>query len=250
MKTFTLITGASAGIGHAAAEKFASDGRNLLLIARRFDRLEALKEALEKKYKIEVRIQTLDVTDRKALDSFFTSLKDISIDVVINNAGLALGTEPFDQYDFADVDTMIDVNIRAMARVAQLSIPFLKKTKGHLVNLGSIAGTLTYPGGTIYCSTKHFVHAFSEGLRKDLLGTGVRVTIIAPGRVETEFSEVRYHGKDKEKANAIYREIESLQPADIADAIHYAVSAPKHVNVELLLIMPTAQAGTAVKRVA
>lgn len=247
--SFTLITGASAGIGLAAAKLFASKGHNLLLLARRFDRLEALKKDIEKAHKVEVKIFELDVTDRKKLDAFFTSLKDLSIDVVINNAGLALGTEPFDQYDFADVDTMIDVNIRAMARVGQLSIPFLKKTKGHLVNLGSIAGTLTYPGGTIYCATKHFVHAFTEGLRKDLLGSGVRVTTIAPGRVETEFSEVRMKHKDDAKANAIYREIESLQPEDIADAILYVVSAPKHVNIELMLVMPTGQAGTTVKRV-
>lgn len=245
MPTFILITGASSGIGRAAAEKFATEGRNLILVARRFDRLQELKAKLEKN-NVEVRIHELDVTDRAALDTFFADLKNLTIDVIINNAGLALGTQPFDQYDFADIDTMIDTNIRAMTRVAFLGLPFLKKSNGHLINLGSIAGMQTYAGGTIYCATKHFVHAFSQGLRKDLLGSDVRVTIVAPGRVETEFSEVRMKG-DK-SANSIYREIESLQPSDIADAMWYAVSAPKHVNLELLLVMPTHQAAMQVKK--
>lgn len=245
MPSYTLITGASSGIGRAAAEKFAKEGRNLILVARRLDRLKELKTALEK-HKVEVQIHELDVTDRQGLDGFFGSLKDLSIDVVINNAGLALGNQPFDQYNFADIDTMIDVNIRAMTRVAFLGLPFLKKSSGHLINVGSIAGMQTYPGGTIYCATKHFVHAFSQGLRKDLLGSDVRVTIVAPGRVETEFSEVRMKG-DK-SANKIYQEIESLQPEDIASAMWYAASAPKHVNVELMLVMPTHQAAMQVKK--
>lgn len=242
---FTLITGASAGIGKACAERFAQEGRHLILVARRADRLRELQASLSK-HGGEIRTCELDVTDRSALDGFFASLKGVSIDALVNNAGLALGTEPFDAYDFADIDTMIDVNVRAMMRVAYLALPFLKRTKGHLVNLGSIAGIETYGGGTVYCGTKHFVHAFTEGLRKDLLGTGVRVTTVAPGRVETEFSEVRLKG-DTAKAKQVYQGYIPLQAADIADAVWYAVSRPAHVNVELMLVMPTAQAGLNVK---
>lgn len=245
MKPFTLITGASAGIGEAAAKRLAAEGQNLILVARRIDRLKKLKVELEKSG-IEVRIHELDVTDKAALESLFTKdLKDISLDVLVNNAGLALGTEGFDAYDFADVDTMIDVNIRAMTRVAHLALPLLKKSKGHIVNLGSIAGIESYAGGTVYCATKAFVHSFTRGLRQDLLGTGVRVTTVAPGRVETEFSDVRLKG-DTAAAKKVYQNCVPLQAADIADAICYAVTRPKHMNVELMLVMPTDQAGTRV----
>lgn len=246
MKPFILITGASAGIGEATARLLASQKRNLILVARRGERLALLKTELEKSHSIEVRTHTLDVTDRFALDTFFRSLGGLQIDVLVNNAGLALGTEPFDQYNFTDVDTMIDVNVRAMMKVAYLALPFLKATKGHLVNLGSIAGIETYAGGTVYCGTKHFVHAFTEGLRKDLQGSGVRVTTVAPGRVETEFSEVRLKG-DTSAAKKVYAGYVPLAASDIADAIVYAVTRPPHVNVELMLVMPTAQAGLSVK---
>lgn len=245
MKPFTLITGASAGIGEATATRLAAEGQNLLLIARRIDRLKKLKPELEKAG-VEVRIFELDVTDRAALESFFKNdLKDIELKILVNNAGLALGTESFDAYDFSDVDTMIDVNIRAMARVAHLSLPLLKKSQGHIVNLGSIAGIESYAGGTVYCATKHFVHSFTRGLRQDLLGTGVRVTTIAPGRVETEFSDVRLKG-DIASAKKVYQNCVPLQASDIADAICFAVTRPKHVNLELMLVMPTDQAGTRV----
>lgn len=244
-KGFTLITGASAGIGKACAERFAMEGRHLILVARRADRLEALQKSLSG-HGVEIRVRALDVADRPALDTFVDSLEGLTLDAVINNAGLALGTESFDAYDFADIDTMIDVNVKAMMRVAYRTLPFLKRSKGHLVNLGSIAGLETYAGGTVYCSTKHFVHAFTEGLRKDLLGSGVRVTTVAPGRVQTEFSDVRLKG-DTAKAKQVYQGYVPLQAEDIADAIWYAVSRPAHVNVELMLVMPTAQAGLSVK---
>lgn len=245
MKVFTLITGASAGIGQATARRFAEEGRNLVLIARRGERLEALKEECSG---VEVRIFEADVTDGGLLEKIFAKdLADVSIDVLVNNAGLALGRDAFDQYDFADIETMIDVNITAFLKVAHLGLPFLRKTRGHLVNLGSIAGMQTYGGGAVYCGTKHFVHAFTEALRHDLLGSGVRVTTVAPGNVETEFSIVRHKG-DTAKAEAVYKGFEPLKPEDIADAIFYAVSRPPRVNTELLLVMPTAQAGTTVFR--
>ena len=172
-------------------------------------------------------------------------IKGKVIDVVVNNAGLALGLEAFDRNDPLDIERMIDVNVKAFLHIAHLSLPLLRASKGHLINLGSIAGTETYSGGTVYCGTKHFVHAFTRGLRKDLLGSGVRVTIIAPGRVETEFSDVRLKG-DTSAAKKVYEGYEPLQPEDIADAIWYCVSRPSHVNIEEMLVMPAAQAGISV----
>lgn len=245
MKSYTLITGASAGIGEASARLFATHGRNLILIARRGEKLKKLKEELSS---VDVKILAADVTDFPTIEKYFKEdLADVSIDVVINNAGLALGRDPFDQYNFADIQTMVDVNITAFLKIAHLSLPFLKKTKGHLLNLGSIAGMQSYGGGAVYCGTKHFVHAYTEALRHDLLGTGVRVTTIAPGNVETEFSVVRHKG-DKAVADAVYKGFTPLKPEDIADAMWYAVSRPAHVNTELMLVMPTDQAGITVHR--
>ncbi len=235
----TLITGASSGIGEATARLFAKQKRNLILLARRKDRLEKLRQELAG---VDVRICEADVTDHEALEALFASFKGIEIDVVVNNAGLALGMDAFDGQDFSDVRRMIDVNVTGMMKVAHLSIPFLRKTNGHLVNLGSIAGLETYAGGTVYCATKHFVHAFTSGLRKDLIGSGVRVTTVAPGKVETEFSIVRLKG-NAEAAKALYKNYRALKAEDIADAVRYAVECPPHVDVEQILVMPTDQAG-------
>lgn len=240
---YALITGASSGIGEATARVFAKQKKDLILIARRDDRLATLQKELSKNS--DVRIHVCDVTDYAALEKLFASFDDTEIDIVVNNAGLALGVGSFETQDFANIEHMVQVNILGMMKVAQLSLPLLRKTKGHLVNLGSIAGLQTYPGGTVYCGTKHFVHAFTEGLRKDLLGTGVRVTTVAPGRVHTEFSLVRLKG-DKQKADAVYSDCVPLEAQDIANAIWYAVSCPPHVNVEQMLVMPTDQAGTVV----
>lgn len=191
---------------------------------------------------VDIKIFELDVTDHVAVESMFRDLGDTTIDAVINNAGLALGTESFESYDWNDIRTMVDVNVTAMMKVAYLAIPFLKKTKGHLVNLGSIAGREQYAGGTVYCATKSFVHAFTHGLRLDLLGSGVRVTTVSPGRVETEFSDVRLKG-DTQAAKKVYEGYTPLSAEDIADAIEYVLTRPPHVNVEDMLVMPTDQAG-------
>lgn len=241
LMTYALITGASSGIGEATARLLAGKGRNLIVLARRGDRLKKLQTDLLQQ-KIEVRIHACDVTDHKALEKLFSGWSDVSIDLVVNNAGLALGVGPFDEQDFADIAHMVEVNILGMMKVAHLSLPFLKKTKGHLINLGSIAGKETYAGGTVYCGTKHFVHAFTQGLRKDLLGSGVRVTTVAPGKVQTEFSLVRLKG-DAKKASAVYAEYTPLGAKDIAEAIWHAVSSPAHVDLEEILVMPTDQAG-------
>ena len=247
MPSYTLITGASSGIGKATAELLAKHGRNLILIARRGERLAAIKTALEEQYSIEVITEALDLKDKKKTEQFFSSISHLQIDAVINNAGLAVERLPFDQYNFNDVQEMVDVNISAFLRVAHAGMPFLKKSKGHLVNLGSIAGMQAYGGGAVYCGTKHFVHAFSHGLRQDLLGSGVRVTVIAPGNVDTEFSMVRFKG-DTAKATVVYDGYEPLHAADIAAAVYHALSAPPHVNTELMLVMPTAQAGLTIAK--
>lgn len=241
VSTYTLITGASSGIGEATANIFAMHGRNLILIARRKDRLETLQTSLSKEHNIDVIIHAVDVTNSKDLQKCFTSLQDKDIDVVINNAGLALGTEPLQDAIPEDGDTMIALNISGFLHVIEGSLPFLTKSKGHLVNLGSIAGLEPYRGGTVYCGTKSFVHGASKGLRHDLLGTGVRVTEIVPAKVETEFSVVRYKG-DKAKADAVYASYTPLSPLDIAEAIWFAVSRPAHVTIEHLVIYPTDQA--------
>lgn len=239
--SYTLITGSSSGIGEATARLFAARGRNLILIARRKERLDAIASELKDAHGIEIITKELDITDQKALHDFFASLKGKSIDAVINNAGLALGTDPLQESKPEDGDTMIAVNISGFLHVIEESLPLLLKSRAHLVNLGSIAGLEAYRGGTVYCGTKHFVHGASKGLRHDLLGTGVRVTEIAPAKVETEFSMVRYKG-DKKKANAVYQGYKALDPKDVAEAIWFCVSRAAHVNIEHLVIYPTDQA--------
>jgi len=241
VSAYTLITGASSGIGEATARLFAAQGRNLILIARRKDRLEALAKSITKEHGVEVITHVADVSDPKALAQCFASLKGKSIDVVINNAGLALGTEPLQDAKPEDGDTMIAVNIAGFLHVIEESLPFLLKSRGHLINLGSIAGLEAYRGGAVYCGTKSFVHGASKGLRHDLLGTGIRVTEIAPAKVETEFSMVRFKG-DKAKADAVYASYTPLSPLDIAETIWFAVSRPAHVTIEHLVIYPTDQA--------
>ncbi len=240
-KNFTLITGASAGIGEACALKLAQEGKNLILIARRKDRLDKLKKKLEAKYKITVLTYHVDLENLDEIEGFFKEIKGKSIDVLINNAGFALGKDSFENYAWNDFEHMINVNIKAFTRVAQLAIPHLKKTKGHIVNLSSIAALEAYEGGSVYCGTKAFVKMISKSLRIDLLGTGIRVTDIAPGAVETEFSIVRFKG-DKQRAKANYEGYVPLYAKDIADAIFYAISRPASINIEHMLIMPTAQA--------
>lgn len=241
MQSHILITGASKGIGRATAQRLAREGKNLLLLARDAEQLETLKKEIREYAHVDIVAKPLDVTDHKALEALFAEIKTLSLEAVINNAGMALGREPLENTPFEDVLAMVDLNINAFLHVAQLSIPFLKKSRGHLINIGSIAGLEMYEGGSVYAGTKHLVHGVTKGLRIDLLGTGVRVTEVAPGNVDTHFSITRYKG-DRERAAKAYEGYEPLHAEDIADAIWYAFSRPKHVNIEHLLIMPTAQA--------
>lgn len=190
---------------------------------------------------VEVQTFAVDVQDSDAVEAIFKHINDLDINILINNAGLALGKASFEEYDFADFEGMINTNIKGFLKVAQLSIPHLKKTKGHIVNISSIAGIEAYEGGSVYCASKAFVKMISRSLRIDLAGTGVRVTDIAPGAVETDFSNVRFK-RDSEKAASVYKGYAPLQPEDIADCIAFAVSRPAHVNIDSMLVMPTAQA--------
>jgi hypothetical protein len=239
---YSLITGASSGIGRATAIALANTGKNLILVARRKDRLDKLTYELQKKHKVDVQVYDTDLSIVENIDQLFEQLQAFKIDVLINNAGFALGKASIEDYDWNDFNQMIDVNVRAFTRVAQLAIPFIKKTKGHIINISSIAGLEAYEGGSVYCSTKAFVKMMSKSMRIDLAGTGVRVTDIAPGAADTEFSLVRFKG-DKKVADAVYNNFIPLYAEDIAETIVFALSRPISVNIEQIVIMPTAQAG-------
>lgn len=240
-KSFVLITGASSGIGESCAQLLASQKRNLLLLARRKDRLDQLKQELESAHQVTIQTYQVDLSHPEEIEAFFSEIADLSVDTLINNAGLALGKASFESYDWQDFDRMIDINIKAFTRVAQLSIPHLKKTEGHIVNISSVAGIEGYEGGSVYCGSKAFVKMISKALRIDLMGTNIRVTDIAPGAVDTEFSTVRFKG-DADKADSVYQGYTPLYAKDIAETIAFALSRPQHVNLESILIMPTAQA--------
>lgn len=238
-----LITGASSGIGQACARLCAEQGARLILCARRVDRLDALAKELSRKQDKEHYILPLDVRCHEQVVNQLTSLPEQwqSIDVLVNNAGLALDSLPLHQGVEAHWDTMIDTNIKGLLYVSRAIIPgMLERHRGHIVNLGSIAGHEYYPNGNVYSATKHAVRAISKSMRLDLLGSPLRVTEIAPGAVETEFSEIRWD--DKQKAKEFYQDFEPLIAENIADAIVYCITRPQNMNVEQMVIMPTAQA--------
>lgn len=235
-----LVTGASSGFGAAAARRFLEDGDRVIAAARRRDRLEALaREFGERVLPLEV-----DVRDRAAVNAAIEGLpaRFAAIEVLVNNAGLALGLDPAQAADLDQWDQMIDTNCKGLAYVAHAVLPGMVERGGGLViNLGSIAGTYPYPGGNVYGATKAFVHQFSLELRADLQGTGVRVTSVEPGLSETEFSLVRFSG-DSARAAQVYEGKRPLVAADIAEAIHWTASLPPHVNINVIEMMPTAQA--------
>jgi NADP-dependent 3-hydroxy acid dehydrogenase YdfG len=240
---FALITGASAGIGLATAEALAKSGYGLLLTARRKERLSALQKHLKKKYGITVEIFPFDISKKTECDKFFTKNKQLlsQVSVLVNNAGLARGSDLFQEAKIEDFEEMIDTNIKGLLYLTRAIVPNMQKNGlGHIINLGSVAGRWVYQRGHVYCATKFFVRALSEGLRMDLLGSGIRVTNIEPGMVETEFSEVRL--RDKERAKKVYQGMKPLAADDIARAIVWCVEQPPHVNIQELVIFPTDQA--------
>jgi 3-hydroxy acid dehydrogenase/malonic semialdehyde reductase len=241
MKKIVMITGASSGFGESCAKRFAKEGWQLILIARRQKRLEKLKENLPNGKSI--HILPLDIRIRelvqKGLSELPQSLKNI--DVLINNAGIALGLEPAQKADLDDWETMIDTNIKGIIYLTRLVLPgMVERDWGHIVNIGSIAGSWPYPGGNVYGATKAFVKQFSFNLRTDLLGTAIRVTNIEPGMAETEFSIVRFKG-DTERAANVYKGAQPLKGEDIAESIYWAVNLPPHVNINRIELMPTVQ---------
>lgn len=244
MSSWALITGATSGIGWATAKALAAQGQHLLLTGRRYERLEALRnEILKQHSSLEVRLACFDVSDRFEVSEFLKEHQEIlpQVEVLVNNAGLALGTDKMQSANLDDWEIMIDTNIKGMLFMTRaLVAEMVKKNSGHIVNLGSVAGRWTYPGGGVYCATKFAVRALSEGLRMDLLGHNIRVTNIEPGMVHTEFSEVRL--KDKAAADKVYEGMKPLSSEDIAETIAWCLSRPSHVNIQELVIYPTAQA--------
>jgi hypothetical protein len=243
-----LITGATSGIGEATAIRLASQGWRLILTGRRADRLQELGDRLAATFGTDRLLLNFDIRDREASREAFGSLPEAwqQIDLLVNNAGLASGLEPLQEGDFDDWDRMIDTNIKGVLHATRLIAPLMiKRGGGHIVNVGSIAGKEVYANGVVYCATKHAVDALSKGMRIDLVPYGVKVTQVCPGAVETEFSEVRFHG-DKERAKNVYRGFTPLTADDIADVISYAVNLPDHVCLNDIVVMPKAQASATI----
>ena len=251
MSKTILITGASSGIGEGCARKFASQGARLLLNARSTDKLNALAEELKEKYNAECFVMPFDVCDRQSAAAALNALPQEwkAIDVLINNAGLAIGVDKEHEGNPDEWDVMIDTNVKALLSMTRLVVPgMVERGRGHIINIGSIAGDAAYPGGSVYCATKAAVKALSDGLRIDLVDTPLRVTNVKPGLVETNFSVVRFRG-DKDKADNVYRGIKPLNGDDIAEVVYFAASAPEHMQVAEILVMPTYQAtGTIVSK--
>lgn len=238
-----LITGASSGIGEATALTLANHGYNTILVGRRTDRLEALKASIEQNFPVQAYVATVDVRDKQAVQDMVNALPLAwrSVQVLINNAGLAWGLSAIDQGQLEHWDTMIDTNIKGLLYVTKFVTPLLVENgNGHIVNIGSIAGKEVYANGNVYCATKHAVDALSRSMRLDLSHYPIKVSAIHPGAVETEFSLVRFDG-DAERAASVYKGFENLVAQDIADAIWFMLSRPKHVNINEMTIMPTAQ---------
>jgi 3-hydroxy acid dehydrogenase / malonic semialdehyde reductase len=234
-----LITGASSGIGEACARAFAEAGAKLILSARRLQRLQALAAEL----KTPPHLITLDVRDQPAVERAISALPQEwrDIDILLNNAGLSRALTKLQEYDIEDIDEMVDTNVKGLLYVTRAIAPgMVARGRGHIINIGSIAGHWTYPNGAVYCATKAAVKSISEGLKMDLTGTPVRVSSVDPGLVETEFSIVRFHG-DEERARKVYEGMKPLTGTDVADVVLFCATRPPHVNINDVILMPVAQ---------
>lgn len=246
MARIVLITGATSGFGKACAEKFASEGYDCILNGRREDRLLELKSSLEKKYSINVLALVFDVQDQQKI---FSSIQSIpanwqKIDILINNAGLALGRDYFDEASLDDWNTMIDTNLKGLVYVTKATLPFMiKNKKGHIINIGSTAGKEVYEKGNVYCASKHAVDAVSQSMRIDLLRHHIKVTAVHPGAAETEFSMVRFKG-DEETAKKVYDGFKPLSGEDVAEVVYYTTTLPAHVCINDLVMTATQQANS------
>jgi NADP-dependent 3-hydroxy acid dehydrogenase YdfG len=248
-KKLILITGATSGFGKACAELFAQNGYDLIITGRRKERLTELAEQLASVYGIAIKALSFDVRDLEAVTQSLDSLpKDWKnrIDILVNNAGLAAGRGPIHEGSIDDWNQMIDTNIKGLLYVTRIVSPWMvKQRKGHIINISSIAGKETYPGGNVYCATKFAVDALSRSMRMDLIETGVKVTNIAPGAAETEFSLVRFKGNENE-AKSVYDGITPLSAIDVAETVYFVSTRPAHVNINDIVIMPSAQASATV----
>lgn len=246
MKRIALITGATSGIGKVTAEKFAQNNIDLIITGRRNERLVSFAKELIEKYNIKVKALNFDVRDNEQVEKYLNSLEPEwrEIDILVNNAGLAAGKDAIQEALLSDWEQMIDTDVKGLLYVSRVVLPWMcKRMKGHVINICSIAGKEVYAGGSVYCAVKHAVDAISKGMRIDCLPYNIKVTNICPGAVETEFSMVRFKG-DKEKNDATYRGFTPLTGEDIADTITYCALLPEHVNINDLVIMPTAQANS------
>lgn len=240
MKKQALITGATSGIGRATALRLAREGYEITATGRRADRLDTLKKEVEA-LGVKCTVLCFDVRSEAEVRRHLEPLE--RVDLLLNNAGLAAGLEHIDQGDTRDWDAMIDTNVKGLLYVTRVITPkMVAAHSGHIFNIGSIAGTEPYENGAVYCASKHAVHAISQAMRADLLSAGIKVTEIRPGMVETEFSEVRFHG-DKQRADKVYTGVKPLTGEDIAEAIAWAAKLPAHMNVNDMVLMPTQQAG-------
>jgi 3-hydroxy acid dehydrogenase / malonic semialdehyde reductase len=238
-----LITGASSGIGEACARRFAAEGADLILWARRAERLDHIADAIRTAHGHAVAVAQVDVRDRTAVNAAASAAASAGTvpHVLVNNAGLASGLDRFQESDPADWDRMIDTNVKGLLNVTRAVLPLMiEHSRGHVINIGSTAAHMTYPRGNVYAATKFAVRALSEGMNLDVAGTPVRVTCIDPGFVETEFSVVRFHG-DTERAQQVYHGFKPLSGSDVADTVCYVANLPDHVNITDLVLVPTAQ---------
>lgn len=244
-----LITGASSGIGEAIAENIAKNGNNVIILGRRLERLQELKNKLENDYSVEVLILKCDVRNRNEVIQSIKSIDDRwkkTLSVLINNAGLASGLEKIQDGDYEDWEKMIDTNIKGLLYVTkELSKTLIENKRGHIINIGSIAGKEVYPNGNVYCASKHAVDAITKSMRIDLLEHNIKVTQIAPGMVDTEFSTVRFHG-DRERADNVYKGLHPLYAADIANIVNFVLNQPDHVCINDIVVTPTAQANSTI----
>ncbi len=240
---WVLITGATSGIGLASAKLFAASNSNLILTGRREGRLEQIQDELSGSDGVEINIASFDIRDRQACIDFTEGIQ-VPVDILINNAGLASGKDAVYDAGFDDWDSMIDTNIKGLITMTRLIAPQMReRNSGHIINVSSIAGHESYPGGSVYCATKHAVKAFTETTKKDLHDTNVRVSMVSPGLVETEFSVVRFKG-DEQQAGEVYNNIDPLTGEDIAEIIHFMANRPPHVNIMDTVVFPVSQSSS------
>ncbi|HFI0794952.1 TPA: SDR family NAD(P)-dependent oxidoreductase [Streptococcus suis] len=244
MKRNILITGASSGIGKAMAYTFAEQGDNVIITGRRKDKLENIKSDLERKFNVQVHVYNFDITDiEQIISNCQKILQDLgTVHILINNAGLALGLDKFQDYDLTDMMTMVDTNIKGLLCVTRQILPkMVEMNEGHIINIGSTAGIYAYAGAAVYAATKSAVKFLSDGIRIDTIEKNIKVTTLQPGIVETDFSQVRFHG-DKERAAGVYQGIDALQADDIASCALFVANQPRHVQISDMTIMATQQA--------